>query len=229
MRSATVGTPSTLTPRPPVLLRYLHCPHRRREVTPRRQPIPQLVQVPFQVLLKLLDRLAVDAGRAVIGLDPLIRLPDHPFGNRERLVLRLWFAHPAPPTSRRLTTKRTRTTRPLRSTRITRLHRYYETVRPCAPHRYSAPRSFGCLGFSLGRPRGRPPRPAAYRGDRFPRSIPEPETKLAPPPCRTPPGQSAGSPPDSSRGNDSPRFRRHRIRFRHVISGSLTFAFLAHT
>src|ERR1700716_4566250 len=37
----------------------------------------------------------------------------------------------------RLTAKRTRATRPLRSPRIASFHRYYETVRPCAPHRYS--------------------------------------------------------------------------------------------
>jgi len=66
--------------------------------------------------------------------------------------------------------------RPLRSARITRPHRYYETVRPCAPHRYSAPGSSCCLESSLWRPRGHPrphPRPP-YRGDRFPRSAPEP-------------------------------------------------------
>ena len=76
-----------------MLLRYFDRPHRRWEVTPRRQPIPELVEVPFQVPLKLLDRLAVNAGRTVIGLDSLVRLPDYPFGNRKRLVLRLWFAH----------------------------------------------------------------------------------------------------------------------------------------
>ena len=38
---------------------------------------------------------------------------------------------------------------PLRSTRITRLHRYYELIRPCAPRRYSQPRSSRSLGFSL--------------------------------------------------------------------------------
>src|SRR6202022_1924547 len=38
-------------------LRYFDCPHRRREVTPGRKSIPELVEVPFQVPLKLLDRL----------------------------------------------------------------------------------------------------------------------------------------------------------------------------
>src|SRR5215467_6154681 len=73
----------------PELLRYFDCQHRRREVTPRRQPIPELVQVPSQVLFKLLDRLAVNTGRSIVGLDPLVRFPDLPFGNRKRLVLRL--------------------------------------------------------------------------------------------------------------------------------------------
>jgi hypothetical protein len=72
-----------------------------------------------------------------------------------------------------LTTKRTKATRPLRSARITRPHRYYQTVRPCAPHRYSAPHRFRCLGCSLS-PAG--PTPArAYRGDRFPRFVPVPD------------------------------------------------------
>ena len=40
-------------------------------------------------------------------------------------------------------------TRPLRSARITRPQRYYETVRPRAPRRYSAPYGDGRLGISL--------------------------------------------------------------------------------
>src|SRR4051794_1602296 len=74
---------------------------------------------------------------------------------------------------RRLTTKRPRAPRPLRSTRITGLHRYYETVRPPAPYRYSTPHSFRCLEFSLS-----PTSPTSgrqYRGEAFPRSPPEPE------------------------------------------------------
>ena len=36
----------------------------RREVTPRREPIPELVQVGLQVHLKLRHRLAVNTGAA---------------------------------------------------------------------------------------------------------------------------------------------------------------------
>jgi hypothetical protein len=43
-------------------------------------------------------------------------------------------------------------TRPLRSARITRHHRYYETVCPRAPRRYSAPCGDGRLGISLSPP-----------------------------------------------------------------------------
>src|SRR5690349_24278277 len=73
----------------------------------------------------------------------------------------------------RLIAERTRATRPLRSTRITGLHRYYETVRPPAPRRYSAPHSFRCLRFSLSSTGPTPGR--QYRGEAFPRSTPAPE------------------------------------------------------
>jgi pimeloyl-ACP methyl ester carboxylesterase len=73
--------------------------------------------------------------------------------------------------------QRTRMTHPRRSTRITGSHRYHEAVRPCAPHRYSAPHGSGRLGVSLPRTTagqccatGRP----QARSDRFPRSTPEP-------------------------------------------------------
>jgi hypothetical protein len=51
-----------------------------------------------------------------------------------------------------LTTKQTQMTRPLRSARVTRPQRYYETVRPRAPRRYSAPCGGGRLGISLSPP-----------------------------------------------------------------------------
>src|SRR5215218_1716847 len=72
-----------------------------------------------------------------------------------------------------LTAKPARATRPLRSTRVTGLPRYYEAVRPPAPHRYAAPRSFRCLGVSLSPTT--PTRGQPYRGEEFPRSAPAPE------------------------------------------------------
>ena len=57
--------------------------------------------------------------------------------------------------------------------RITGPHRYYETVRPCAPHRYPTPRRFRCLGHSR---RPASPPPGRHRwGDRFPRFVPVPD------------------------------------------------------
>ena len=41
-----------------------------------------------------------------------------------------------------------------------------------------------------------------HRSERFPSSTPEPDTELAPPLRRTPPGQEYRNPPDSSRGNN---------------------------
>ena len=81
-----------------------------------------------------------------------------------------------------LTTSRGRSVGPLRSTRVTRLHRYYEPVRPCASHRYSAPR-----GSATWRS------PLASR-----RQVPTFRTRacagLTPSSCRSPLGQSAGIP-----------------------------------
>jgi hypothetical protein len=84
-----------------VLLRYLHRAHRRREIASRREPIPELEQVPRKVPLEVLDRLLVNAGSALVRLDPPIGLPNGQLGDLKRLRLRL--AHQAHPTSPRLT------------------------------------------------------------------------------------------------------------------------------
>src|SRR5688500_11692583 len=61
--------------------------HRRREVAPRGHPVPDLVEVILQVGLESLDGLPVHPGSALVGLDLLVGLPDHLFGNRVRLGL----------------------------------------------------------------------------------------------------------------------------------------------
>src|SRR5881392_741236 len=73
----------------------------------------------------------------------------------------------------RLIIERTRATRPLRSARVTGRPHYYETVRPPAPHRYSGPHSFRCLGFSLSPASPTPGQ--RHRGEAFPRSALAPE------------------------------------------------------
>ena len=52
-------------PRAAVSLRYLHRAHRRREIAPRREPVPELVEVPVKALLELRDQLLVNTGRAL--------------------------------------------------------------------------------------------------------------------------------------------------------------------
>jgi hypothetical protein len=54
--------------RAPRGLRYLHRPHRRREVRARGHPVPDLVKVVLQVLLKRLDGHAVRPGRTAVRL-----------------------------------------------------------------------------------------------------------------------------------------------------------------
>jgi hypothetical protein len=205
-------------PYPSRFLRYLHGTNRRRKIRPRRHTIPHFVEIPFQVLLESFDRFAVDTGRTGVSLDFLISVFDNPLGDHKRLLLRLRSAHRLISPHRRLTDRRTRTTRPLRSTRVTRLRRYYGAVRPCIPHRYSAPRGFCHLEFSLS-PAGRlfAPRTAGrYRNT------------SSHVPCQSPNRARATFrpdtawavnrlPPDSSRGNDSTPLSMSPLRFRPVI------------
>ena len=61
-----------------VLFRYLHRLDRGREVTARRHPIPDLVQVVLQVGFELCDGPPIDTRSAAVLLDPLERLPEPP-------------------------------------------------------------------------------------------------------------------------------------------------------
>src|SRR2546423_14012194 len=65
---------------------------------------------------------------------------------------------------KRLTDEIARTTQSLRSTYFRRLHRYYGLFRPCAPHRYLHARGDHPLALFPW-----------HRGDRFSRSIFEPD------------------------------------------------------
>jgi len=60
----------------PRLLRYLYRSHRGREVAARGHPVPELVEIPFQVPLELHNGLPVDTGCAFVGLDASVCLPD---------------------------------------------------------------------------------------------------------------------------------------------------------
>jgi len=120
--------------------------------------------------------------------------------------------------------------RSLRSARVTGLHRYYKAVRLCAPHRYSAlTASTTWATRSRDRPQATPATGQPPRG-----------TTDSPVPCRSlsqaratfmPDGTWAVSryPPGWSRAKIPNPVSPSSQSFRHVISGSLTLAFLAHT
>jgi hypothetical protein len=99
-------------------------------------------------------------------------------GGDEGLPLLASTRSPAHPTLGRLTTKQVRMTRP------PSLQPHYwafiaKPVRPCAPHRFSAPRRSCSLGSSLSQPGTEtgwsPMNGRRCRGDRFTRSAQEPE------------------------------------------------------
>src|SRR5674476_1703053 len=76
------------------------------------------------------------------------------------------------------------------------LHHYYEPVRQHAPHRYSTPHSFCYLVLFLVPPQTMR---AEVSGPAFPRSMQQPQTRLASPSCRTVGWPGGITPPGSHR------------------------------
>src|SRR5215470_7285232 len=72
----------------PTVFRYLYAPHRPGEVTPRRHPVPQLVQVVLPPLLKQADADRVHPRRTLIGPDLLPRLINEALTDLKRLHFR---------------------------------------------------------------------------------------------------------------------------------------------
>src|SRR6478672_12774603 len=83
-----VRHPEEPDPRP-MVLRYLHRPHRPREIAPRGHPIPQQVEVVLFPGGEFGDADSVHARRTVVGPDFLPRLKHEAFGDFKRLHLRL--------------------------------------------------------------------------------------------------------------------------------------------
>ena len=73
----------------PMIFRYLHAPHRTREIAPRAHPVPQLEEIVLQLLGEQADANRVHARRPVIGPDLLPRLHDETLIDLKRLHLRL--------------------------------------------------------------------------------------------------------------------------------------------
>src|SRR5215472_11925130 len=71
-----------------MIFRYLHAPHRPGEVTPRTHPVPQLVQIVFQLLFEQADADRVHARRTLLGPDLLPRLIDEALADLKRLPFR---------------------------------------------------------------------------------------------------------------------------------------------
>jgi hypothetical protein len=97
-------------------------------------------------------------------------------------------------------------TRSLRSTPITGASPLLRTGPPAGPQRYSHPRqarAAPCLPFKTPNEKCRKPA--------FSRSMQKPQTGLASPPCRTPPGQSAGTRQAHPGIQRTSRFRCHLV------------------
>lgn len=65
-------------------LRNFHLLDRRRDVRPRRHPVPQFVEILGQVLFVHRNRFIVDAGSATVGLHFLVCIPHGTFCNTVR-------------------------------------------------------------------------------------------------------------------------------------------------
>ena len=62
---------------------------RRREASPRREPVPEFVEVPFQVLLELGDRLPVNSGRPFVVSNFPVCLSHQPLVDVKRFLLQV--------------------------------------------------------------------------------------------------------------------------------------------
>ena len=97
--------------------------------------------------------------RTTVGLDALVRVPHFALGD----IKRLCFSHARHPLSGCARGEAERR-RPFGPAPLQDLQPYYGRLRPCAPHRYSGPRSVCPLGLL-----------PSHRDDRFPRSSLKPD------------------------------------------------------
>src|SRR5580698_710025 len=177
--------------------RYVHPPHRRWEVAPRGQPVPEFVEVGRKVNLELRNRLSVYASRSLIGFHFLESLPDLPLRDIERLC-RIHAAHPVTGWPPHATGHRS----PFGPAPFRSLQPYYGLLRPCASHWYSGSR--GALPLE---------RLPLHRGDRFPRSArePDPDSRRLQAGCHM--GRLLGSAHTDPGATTPPRFRHRRYDF----------------
>src|SRR5580704_13908912 len=192
-----------------VCLRNIDPPHRRRKVAPRRQPIPQLVEVVRKISLEVCDRLSVYSSRPLVGLHTFEGFPDFPFGDVERLCLvHELLPSPVGPW-------------PRLNNAAPSVQPHYRAFIPTTS--CSAPvLRFGTLVLAVGAawtsPLASERQVLTFRTRAW--------LSFAPSTCRMPLGQASGFSRADPGGRVTPRFRHRLIRFRHFIDGSLALASL---
>src|SRR5215469_2011249 len=172
----------------PVGFRDFHRAHWRREPGAGGEPVPDLVQIVLQRGLELRDRHRVHAGCTLIRLDFLPRLPDSPLGDIKRLAWCFQLVHATPPREHLVDRTNTVTNDPAPSFRP-----HYKGIITTTNRSASASRDgtqpltvqpLGVLPIGRSREPGPP-----VSGRAFSCSVRKPQTGLASPTCRTPPGQ----------------------------------------
>ena len=225
-------------------LRYLHHPHRRRKIGPRRHPVPQLVQVGFQPRLELPNRLPIDSLAHPDSSSPASMLP-RSAACRSQTASPVHLICPLASSQHRWLIKRpgssrTRVRLPERTSgqpipfaggspalrgRSSRLRLLRDGPTSC-PATGTQPSQICCLGLSL--PAGQPTPACLFRDEDLPRSalVPGPGSRHL----------SAGDRQASKqvtarliRGNNWTPVLIPLLRFRLVISGFRIVVFPAHT
>src|SRR6478735_4676594 len=203
-------------------LGYLHRTHRRRKVAPRRHPVPDLIRLfcrsasnapidtsstPGAPLFALTFSHASWTAHFEISnglpgdFNSFTRLLPNPHGFAVDLTNTV-TNDPAPslhPHYRGFPTTTSRSASRTRNGTHTRT-RATPSRPPAKTERAVSTPAFSCF-------------------------MQKPQTGLASPPCRTPPGQSAGTRQTHPGIMDTPRFRCHLCSFRHVNGDSLALAF----
>src|SRR5215467_7946730 len=192
-----------------VCLRNLDPPHRRRKVAPRRQPVPELVEVVRKINLEFCNRLCVYPSRSLVRLHTFEGFPDFPLGDVERLCLdHGLLPSPVGPW-------------PRLNNAAPSVQLHYRAFIPTAS--CSAPvLRFGTLVLAVcaawTSPLASERQVLTFRTRAW--------LSFAPPTCRMPLGQASGFSRADPGGRVTPRFRHRLIRFRHFIGGLLALASL---
>jgi hypothetical protein len=126
---------------------YFHRLHRGWEVAARGHPIPDLVEVPLEILLEVLDRAAVHSRCALVGLHLPIGFPHLLLRNVERLARCLQLVHSAPPGAPPVDQmNQPQMTQPLGSTPVTGASWLLRAGPPARPATVLNPSQFRLLG-----------------------------------------------------------------------------------